>query len=90
MGYILPITHYQYNDYQNRITEQKRVPYMVERPFKVVLEKQHEEINSEYERLNISGDNADDMAIQAANARPEAEKVYGDLTGKGTNFSSSV
>lgn len=79
MGYILPVTHYQYQDYQNRITEKKRIPPMVERPFKVVLEKQHEEITSEYDRLNRSG-----AAIQAANARPEAEKVYGDLTGKGT------
>ncbi|MYL59403.1 hypothetical protein GLW20_17985 [Virgibacillus halodenitrificans] len=51
MGYILPVTNYQYSDYHARMTERKRKPFYIEKPFKVVLEKEHQEISKEHERL---------------------------------------
>ncbi|WLV25560.1 hypothetical protein QR721_04965 [Aciduricibacillus chroicocephali] len=43
MGYIAPVTNYQYADYQKRVTAEKRDPIHIEKPFKVVLETQYEE-----------------------------------------------
>ncbi|AIF45225.1 hypothetical protein [Virgibacillus sp. SK37] len=51
MGYILPVNNYQYSDYHARMTERKRKPFYIEKPFKVVLEKEHQEISKEHERL---------------------------------------
>ncbi|WP_156288900.1 hypothetical protein [Oceanobacillus salinisoli] len=53
MGYILPVHQSQYSDYQTRVNENKRLSTKaVEKPFKVVLEKQHQDIRNQYERLN--------------------------------------
>lgn len=54
MGYILPIETYQYNDYQNRISTEKKRVNSIDRPFKVVLEKEHQEIANQFERMSRS------------------------------------
>ncbi|MCG3418375.1 hypothetical protein [Oceanobacillus jordanicus] len=84
MGYILPISHYQYNDYQNRITETKPNPHYIERPFKVILEEQHQRIEKEYERLNGQ--------VQQSPSKKDihANKFFEQITGKGKNFSAGV
>lgn len=48
MGYILPVTHFQYNDYQRRITKEKPTRHTIEGPFKVVLDMQHEQVKKNY------------------------------------------
>lgn len=45
MGYILPITHYTYKNYQNRMKEKKESPHFIGSTYKVVFHK----ISSEYE-----------------------------------------
>ncbi|WP_164214974.1 hypothetical protein [Virgibacillus sp. YIM 98842] len=52
MGYILPIEHHIYMDYHNRVIKQKTTPYIIERPFRVILEEEHQRLSSEYERIN--------------------------------------
>lgn len=88
MGYILPVTQYQYNDYQNRINEDRRIPKHVERLFKVVLEKQHHEIKKEYERFHHLYQN--DQASSNILRYPSSEKLYAKITGKGKHFSKKV
>ena len=44
MSYILPIPHYQYADYQKRVTENKNDRIFIDRPFKVILETQYDEV----------------------------------------------
>ncbi len=39
MGYILPVNHYTYQNYQNRMMEPKKSPYYVGAPFKVEFYK---------------------------------------------------
>lgn len=48
MGYILPISNFQYNDYQRRITKEKIDPYAIEGPFKVAFDIQHEQVKKYY------------------------------------------
>ncbi|WP_461179940.1 hypothetical protein [Virgibacillus ainsalahensis] len=88
MGYILPITPYQYNDYQSRILENKRISHSVERPFKVMLEKRHQDIRNEYNRL--SPGTYHNHFEQNTSKSPAAERLFGKLTGKGRNFSERV
>lgn len=84
MGYILPIQQYQYNDYQRRVTEVKQNPHFIDKPFKVILERQHQEIKHEYERINKT------MYQKTSAAKPADEKLFAVLTGKGRSFSRSI
>ncbi|MET3683355.1 hypothetical protein ABID56_001450 [Alkalibacillus flavidus] len=43
MGYILPVDQHQYQRYQQRVTSENRVPYMVERPFGAELDTQRKQ-----------------------------------------------
>lgn len=86
MGYILPVERFQYNDYQRRMIKEKPDTVHIERPFKVVLEKQHEEITSEYDRLLPS-------SYKSASIKPQPDQIegtYAALTGKGRAFSESI
>ncbi|WP_042224667.1 hypothetical protein [Oceanobacillus manasiensis] len=84
MGYILPIPHYQYHEYQNRIVETKRNPQFIEGPFKVILQEQHQRIEKEYERLN--------GPVQQSSKRQDlpANKFFGEMTGRGKHFNAGV
>ena len=44
MGYILPITHYNYKQYQNRMKEIEESPHYIHSPYKTVFHR----IDSEY------------------------------------------
>ena len=87
MGYILPVERYQYNDYQRRMIKEKTDRVYIEGPFKVILEKQHEEITSEYERLLP-------RSYKSTLIKPELNQLegstYAELTGKGRAFSESI
>ncbi|RKQ32644.1 hypothetical protein [Oceanobacillus halophilus] len=50
MGYILPINHYK-NHFQKQINS-RRVKQTIEKPYKVVLEKQHQDMRSQYDQFN--------------------------------------
>ena len=40
MGYILPVTHYTYKNYQTRMKRGDDRPFYIEKAFPVILEKQ--------------------------------------------------
>lgn len=51
MGYILPVNHYQYQDYHTRMNRvRQNGTKNVDQAFKVILEKQHENVRSKYQR----------------------------------------
>ena len=87
MGYILPVERYQYNDYQRRVIKKKMDSVYIERPFKVILEKRHEEIISEYDRLIPSSYKS--ITIKPVIIEIE-DTTYAELTGKGRKFSESI
>lgn len=88
MGYILPVERYQYYDYHQRTVNEKNNPVYIERPFKVVLEKQHEEITSEYERYLPSSYKSIPLNPQMDNAIDST--TYAELTGKGRAFNETI
>lgn len=87
MGYILPVERYQYVEYQNRIPQQKLNVEAVDAPFKAVLEKKHEEVNSEYDRLNPNSYKSLPLKPQMSTV---GHSIYAEITGKGREFSESV
>ncbi|MFC4559355.1 hypothetical protein ACFO3D_14235 [Virgibacillus kekensis] len=97
MGYILPIPHYQYSDYQNRDIQEKRNPFYIEGPYKVMLEYgdwEQEEDTDEEDKYRRTGDTvpAGESEGREADAAqdPAREKIYADLTGKGKNYNFIV
>lgn len=83
MGYLLPIQLFQYNDYQTRTIGTKQNPQFIDKPFKVILEKQHQEIINKYDRINKT-------LYQNTISKQTNEKIIAALTGKGRHFSESV
>lgn len=83
MGYILPVEHYQYNDYQRRVIREKQNIYHIQSPFKVVLERQHQEISTSF-------DSRSRFAEKSSAPRRASEELYSALTGKGRHFSQSI
>ncbi|SDQ89271.1 hypothetical protein SAMN05216232_2442 [Virgibacillus subterraneus] len=87
MGYILPINHYQYKDYQQRVTEDKQDPYYIEKPYKAMLEAKHLDIARQEGRLRTIKDSGYKLSAVKS---PTAEKILADVTGKGHHFSDSI
>jgi hypothetical protein len=83
LGYILPVDHYQYNDYHRRVVQQKEKKHYIEAPFKVILDQQHQEISTKYDALNRT-------STESVSKQYPSSEIFGILTGKGRNFSDSV
>lgn len=83
MGYILPVQQYQYNDYQKRVVKEKQNPQFIDKAFKVILEKQHQDISGEYDRLNKT-------KLQNVTPKQTDEKLFESLTGKGRHFNEGI
>lgn len=97
MGYILPITHYNYQDYQNRMKEQKESPHYVGSPYKVVFHRISSELNEDNEK------SFDELKLEHLDddMKPKRRKLAGDffhitkrqkanITGKGGNINAQI
>jgi hypothetical protein len=83
MGYILPVQPFQYNDYQNRIIKTKQDTKFIDKPFKVILDRHHQEIVNEYDRINKT-------MYASMGTKQTNECMFTALTGKGGHFNKSV
>ncbi|MFS0752159.1 hypothetical protein [Oceanobacillus sp. 1P07AA] len=84
MAYILPIEHYQYQDYQLRVSQVKTNRNYIEGPFKVLLDQKHQEVAARHEGLHPSVDEKRKASRYISN---EEISLY---TGKGRNFNDYV
>ncbi|QKY68628.1 hypothetical protein [Lentibacillus sp. CBA3610] len=86
MGYILPINHYQYSDYQNRVRE-KTDPFHIEKPYKTILRTDY----YNHHRNQAAVTPSEDAELKLSTPKPPtADKLYAELTGKGRHFSSTI
>ncbi|KGP90693.1 hypothetical protein N780_03145 [Pontibacillus chungwhensis BH030062] len=98
MGYILPIPHYQYSDYRERVERTKRDPFPIEPVFKLDLEQQldnpepREEDRKDYQFYNeqITKQHKPDLYAPGSVHLGKTHKVYSDLTGIGRHFNESI
>lgn len=88
MGYILPLAHYQYKDYQKRVTKDKQDRFFIEKPYKAILESHYNQLERKVYR---QGNNTEEKyPHQTAFGKAESERIYTELTGKGTRFSENI
>ncbi|WP_101843503.1 hypothetical protein [Halobacillus sp. Marseille-P3879] len=95
MGYILPIHHFQYQDYQQRVTQDKRSPIILDRVFKVTLDHKlkkyyipNEQDQKDSQSLHYQLHTPPTMYY---NEESQVEKeIYGQITGKGQHFSKTI
>lgn len=99
MGYILPINHYQYQDYQVRTTQGERSPFAFEKVFKATLDNKlnqndpHAQDHLKYQRLSGIHIPRTTHAVSRVSHPPhteEREAILSKMTGKGQNFSETV
>ena len=101
MGYILPINHYQYQDYHHRVVQRERSPVGLDKVWKIVLDQKvkerkqmREEDRLEYQQLNdlmYTPSTIHKTKSKSRHVPSEVqEKVYSSVTGKGSYFSESV
>lgn len=98
MGYILPINHYQYQDYQRRTIQTERSPFALEQVFKATLDsklEQHdqprEEDRKDYQDMSKQLFTPAHMHVGHTHTQPQAnERIYSEMTGKGQNFSETI
>lgn len=92
MGYILPITHHTYKNYQYRMGDKKDSPHFIRPTYRVVFHKISEEHeckekpnNSEEKSIKKSMQKQGDFPAYKINATQNAK-----LTGKGGQFNETV
>ncbi|GGC74929.1 hypothetical protein GCM10007216_01920 [Thalassobacillus devorans] len=90
MGYTLPVSMYQYDDYQERTVKPKASPFQYANVHKVTLDNRHLQMrdmartNKKIPNKNKKLHAPDDMHAAYS------EKVYAELTGKGRHFSETI
>lgn len=82
MGYILPITHYSYINYEHRMRKSEKSPHHVDKPFKVVFGERGSDIIEEY-RSEMSH-NHFDKAVKVK------RHIKVELTGKGYHINVGI
>ncbi|WP_182200014.1 hypothetical protein [Paraliobacillus salinarum] len=87
MGYILPVTNYQYSNYHARVTQPKRDPYPIEQLYPIQLDMDYQK-NIEDQATDISELSTKHKRHNAKSALASAhtavtEQTYTDLTGTG-------
>lgn len=91
MGYILPITHFQYQDYQNRVTKKEDDPFYIEHPYKVILDTKSREMEEREDTLENGKPNKTNYYNkQMPVEQIKNDKIYSNITGKGQHFSESI
>lgn len=92
MGYVLPITNYQGQHYQDRVTQPARDPYPIERLYSVQLDMAYSEnadnrgtAPAREQRMLKSQqtEEAHQLNKQSYAISDDIKKVYSELTGTG-------
>lgn len=87
MGYIMPVDRYQYINYQERFSSDRLSVSPVNSSFRTILERKHQEVSSEYDRLLPSSYKTIPLGPQNPS---DTEQTFAEITGKGRNFNVSI
>ncbi|GGM24628.1 hypothetical protein GCM10011351_07960 [Paraliobacillus quinghaiensis] len=93
MGYILPIENYQYQQYQNRVTQPQRDPYPIERLYPAQLDMAYEKQSTNEDDYITDSDKPEKKKQRLAmtnHTTSSAEKVYAEMTGIGRTINKTV
>lgn len=82
MGYILPITHYSYINYEHRMRKSDKSPHYIDKPSKVVFGVGSESVAKDFNHGKT--DNHFERTVQVKS------DVKVQLTGKGKHVNAEV
>ncbi|RYG72128.1 hypothetical protein EU245_11605 [Lentibacillus lipolyticus] len=77
MGYVLPVNHYQYQDYQRRAVRRGKDPFHIEKPYKTIPAAKYDAYRDLTPEIDVS------EAVSTEAPLPEMDAIYAELTGKG-------
>jgi hypothetical protein len=90
MGYILPIQQHEYSEYQKRIGTNKRTIETVEKPYKVILKANYEELRHEGELRSEKHSPVIHVSDEKETQLPDIDEIYTELTGLGIYVNEKV
>ncbi|MYL50126.1 hypothetical protein GLV98_11570 [Halobacillus litoralis] len=99
MGYILPVNHYQYQDYQIRTTQHERSPFVLEKVFKTTLDSKMKHNHPHGQdhvadhlgtSIHVTKNTHAVNSVHPSIHRSDSEKILSNITGKGRYFSETV
>ncbi|PAE25208.1 MULTISPECIES: hypothetical protein [Bacillaceae] len=94
MGYILPVTSYQYNQYAEREIGTKYDPFRLVPVPRISAQSNEKafrhELPLDFQRRSTKSINKEREDTQTRNTRKKAEETYGELTGKGRFISECI
>ncbi|TMN23142.1 hypothetical protein FH966_09740 [Lentibacillus cibarius] len=80
MGYLLPVNHYQYRDYQRRVTKDKHNPFYIDKPNKTIPVAKYQNTDKGRKR---------DVPL-ILTTPTDIEAIYTEITGKGRHINQLV
>lgn len=84
MGYVLPVSHFQYQDYKRRITQNKRNLFYIESPYKPTLDRTYQDAKS-----NLASRH-ENMGVNDRYTLRYNEACYAEITGKGRHVNIRI
>lgn len=92
MGYVLPIDTYQYQNYQNRLTQPERDPYPIERIYPTQLDMSHQKMSdkSDTDMNEWSSNKNQSLTIIKPIMNSESDEIYAEMTGIGQNINEMI
>ncbi|MGN8644579.1 hypothetical protein ACTNEO_00660 [Gracilibacillus sp. HCP3S3_G5_1] len=94
MGYIIPVENYQYQQYHNRVKQEKSDPFPIEKLYPIQLAMHDRKQQTKEETKKVKSD----VQKQKKRKRKQVlehesnveQTIYAEVTGKGVNFEASV
>lgn len=95
MGYILPVPHYQYQDYHERVQPTQNDPFYIDPVFKANLEEKLKDREPrDQDRKDYQDYSEQRKVIYTPNtvhaSKGKTHKIYSELTGVGRHFNESI
>lgn len=85
MGYVLPVAHYQYQDYKRRITPNKQSRFYIDRVYKPALIRTYQGT-----MLNLTNGYKDIAENKQYTSDRYDDTLNAEITGKGENINIRV
>ena len=90
MGYILPISHFEYTDYQKRAIKDKDDLHYVERPYKIKLDMQQQFNYDQNFTSELMQESKKYPSEEIKSTHPKQKQLIANITGKGNLFNESI
>ncbi len=93
MGYVIPVDNYQYQQYQNRVTNEKRDPFPIEKLYPIQFGMHYKQEHTKEDPKKGYTPITKNRQVNTPSYEEEYHQkhiIYAEVTGKGKNFQAKV